>query len=84
MSNVTLLDKRVAVAFYGRFPALRPVQEAAIDPIIAGQNVVLSSGTGSGKTEAVVAPLVHRYWRQAVHANGVPLPDPVLRSSVLH
>ena len=65
MSSIELLDRRVASAFYGRFPALRPVQEAAIEPLVSGRNIVLSSGTGSGKTEAVLAPLLSCYWRQA-------------------
>jgi ATP-dependent Lhr-like helicase len=57
---VHLLDRRVATAFYGRFPSLRDLQVAAIEPLLTGKNVVLSSGTGSGKTEAVLAPLVSR------------------------
>jgi ATP-dependent helicase Lhr and Lhr-like helicase len=60
-----LLHPRVATAFYGQFTDLRPVQAAAIAPLVGGQNVVLSSSTGSGKTEAVVAPLTSRYWELA-------------------
>lgn len=59
------LDPRVATAFYGRFHSLRPAQEAALGPLLAGHDVVLSSGTGSGKTEAVLAPIVSRIWREA-------------------
>ncbi len=70
MSSVALLNRQVASAFYGKFPALRPAQEAAIEPIVTGQNIILSSGTGSGKTEAVVAPLVNRYLKQAVQVDG--------------
>jgi ATP-dependent Lhr-like helicase len=58
------LDQRVSSAFYGRFIQLREAQEATISPLLSGHNIVLSSGTGSGKTEAVVAPLVSKYWRQ--------------------
>ncbi len=60
------LHPRVAAAFYGRFPQLHPAQEAALEPLLAGRNVVLSAGTGSGKTEAVVVPLVSRGWSDAV------------------
>jgi ATP-dependent Lhr-like helicase len=73
MSNVKSLERQVASAFYGRFTSLRPAQEAAIPPILLGQNVVLSSGTGSGKTEAVVAPLVSRHWRLALESDSLTL-----------
>ena len=73
MSATDLLDERVATAFYGRFHTLRAAQEAAIEPLVSGCNVVLSAGTGSGKTEAVVAPLMSRYWRHAAHTNALVL-----------
>jgi ATP-dependent helicase Lhr and Lhr-like helicase len=66
-----LLDQGVAAAFFGRFMTLRDAQEAAIEPLISGRNVILSSATGTGKTEAVVAPLVSRYWRAAANLNSV-------------
>lgn len=69
MTSSCQLDNRVATAFYGRFNELREAQQAAIEPLLAGLNIVLTSGTGSGKTEAVTAPLVSKYWREAVRAD---------------
>jgi ATP-dependent Lhr-like helicase len=71
VSKVSLLDQRVATAFYGEFSKLRPAQEAAIQPILEGRNIVLSSATGSGKTEAVIAPLISRYLEEAVESDSL-------------
>ncbi|MEO8287071.1 MAG: DEAD/DEAH box helicase [Chloroflexota bacterium] len=73
MSKQELLGSRVATAFYGRFPHLRPAQEAAIEPLLAGQNVMVAASTGSGKTEAVVAPLISRYWRESLEMGSLVL-----------
>ncbi|MFU8804339.1 MAG: DEAD/DEAH box helicase [Bradymonadaceae bacterium] len=47
-------------AFFGRFGNLRAVQRDAVPPIVAGRSVLACAATASGKTEAVVAPLVER------------------------
>lgn len=47
-------------AFFGQFNALRDVQRLAIPSIHDGASVLVSSATASGKTEAVMAPLVAR------------------------
>lgn len=64
MSNRKLLHPEVQRGFYENFRTLREVQEAAVKPILAGKNVVACSGTGSGKTEAAIAPLVSKYWKE--------------------
>ncbi|MBB1502064.1 DEAD/DEAH box helicase [Propioniciclava sp. MC1683] len=40
--------------------ALRPLQEAAIDPLLAGEDALLLAPTAGGKTEAAVFPLLTR------------------------
>ena len=47
-------------AFYGSFPHLYPFQKQAIEPLLQGKDLILQSATGSGKTEAVLAPCVER------------------------
>ncbi|MBF0234472.1 MAG: DEAD/DEAH box helicase, partial [Desulfamplus sp.] len=47
-------------AFYGAFCTLHPTQIEAIDPIIEGRDIILESATGSGKSEAVLAPCMER------------------------
>ena len=59
-------SQQVGQAFFGNFSALRPVQKAAIRSLCVGRNAVISAGTGSGKTEAVVAPLISRFREKAL------------------
>ena len=73
MTIIDSLDPRVATAFYGSFPELREAQEAAIVALISGANLVLSAATGSGKTEAVVAPLISRCWKLAAKSDRLVL-----------
>ncbi len=46
--------------FFGRFSALTIAQKALIQPILNGRDVVLQAGTGSGKTEGVLAPATEK------------------------
>jgi ATP-dependent Lhr-like helicase len=50
-------------AFYGRFGRLRPIQRAATEPICRGRDVLVGAPTASGKTEAVMAPVLERELR---------------------
>ena len=62
----------VGDAFFGSFRTLRDVQRAAIPRILEGRDVLVASATASGKTEAVLAPLVARTWdRVSTHGSGI-------------
>src|SRR5499426_345647 len=50
-------------AFYGAFPTLRPFQIEVITPLLQGHDLILQAATGSGKTEAVLAPCLERVLR---------------------
>ena len=53
-----------ADAFLGRFKTLTEVQRKAIPPIFNGKDILVASATASGKTEAIVTPLVGRIMKQ--------------------
>ncbi|RFT15010.1 MAG: hypothetical protein OP8BY_1120 [Candidatus Saccharicenans subterraneus] len=57
--------KKIWIAFFDNFDELREIQKKAIEPILSGQNAFIISATGSGKTEAAVAPLVARHFEFA-------------------
>lgn len=50
---------------------LRPLQEAAIGPILAGDNVLLIAPTAGGKTEAAVFPVLSEILRRDLPAPSV-------------
>lgn len=62
------------VPFFSRFGRLLPVQERAIPSILQKYNTVVISPAASGKTEAVIAPLIENILTREEH----PLP-PALR-----
>ena len=47
--------------FFARHGSLTPVQQQAIPLILAGHNTLVIAPTASGKTEAVIAPLLERH-----------------------
>ena len=53
------------------WPSLRPLQHAAIDPIVAGAHVLALAPTASGKTEAAMLPLLHRMATEDWHGLSV-------------
>ena len=50
----------VGTAFFGGFRELREIQRRAVPPIRSGRNILVASATASGKTEAILAPLIAR------------------------
>jgi ATP-dependent Lhr-like helicase len=62
------LSQRTGQAFYGPH-ALREAQRDAVGPLLGGEEVLVIAGTGSGKTEAAVAPLVDRYLEELREAD---------------
>jgi ATP-dependent helicase Lhr and Lhr-like helicase len=51
---------RTWAPFFARFGSLTEVQRAAIPPILDGHNTSVHAATATGKTEAVVAPVLER------------------------
>ena len=48
--------------FFARHGRFTPIQQLAIPTILDGQDALIISATASGKTEAVLAPLLERLW----------------------
>jgi len=48
--------------FFARHGRFTPIQHQAIPPILDGNDVLVIAATASGKTEAVIAPLLERLW----------------------
>lgn len=55
------LEFRVGTAFYGSYASLTASQVGAEKPLLQGSDAIIISGTGSGKTSAVLAPLIQRH-----------------------
>ncbi len=62
MSQEEIKDalRRTWHPFFGRFGSLLPIQELTIPHILNGENVVVISPAATGKTEAVIAPLIEK------------------------
>lgn len=60
MTNIKELLHRTYFPFFSRFGNLTEVQKQAIPAIMSGKDVLVVSPAASGKTEAVVAPMIER------------------------
>lgn len=49
------------------WPGLREVQEACIEPVLSGQNIIVQAQTAGGKTEAAFFPLMSRMLTEHWH-----------------
>lgn len=60
MTGATGLDEAIEYHIVNslRWPGLRPLQTAAVEPVRAGEDCVLVAPTAGGKTEAAVFPLL--------------------------
>ncbi|TVR04430.1 MAG: DEAD/DEAH box helicase [Deltaproteobacteria bacterium] len=47
--------------FFGRFAKLTPTQRASMPGLLRGESLLLVAPTASGKTEALLAPLIERH-----------------------
>ncbi len=54
-----------------RWPGLRPLQESAVRPILAGEDCLLLAPTAGGKTEAALLPLLTRMADENWHDTSV-------------
>ena len=61
---------RTWIPFFGHFGSFTPIQEMAIPLILKNKNVVVISPSASGKTEAVVAPILERLLERQVFRAG--------------
>ncbi len=59
-SQARSLIPRTWHAFFGRFGGLTEAQACAIEPVSQGTSLVLCAPTASGKTEALLGPLLDR------------------------
>ena len=56
--------RRTWMTFFSRYGRLLPIQSRTIPAVISGKNAIIVSATASGKTEAVIAPLIERYLKE--------------------
>jgi ATP-dependent Lhr-like helicase len=59
--------------FFSHHGSFTSTQIAAIPPLLAGHNVLISAATASGKTEAAIAPLLERIMAQSPNIKGLRL-----------
>lgn len=61
-----------------RWDGLRPVQEASIKPILAGENLIILAPTAGGKTEAAFLPALDILSKEAITGVGILYVSPLV------
>jgi ATP-dependent Lhr-like helicase len=57
-AQISRMMKHTWSSFFQRFRKLTPIQRLAIPEVLSGENVFAVAPTATGKTEAIVAPLI--------------------------
>ena len=58
------------MTFFGRYGRLLPIQSQTVPVVMDRKNAIIVSATASGKTEAVIAPLIERYLKEGWGGRG--------------
>ncbi|CAD7766829.1 MAG: ATP-dependent RNA helicase DbpA [Candidatus Argoarchaeum ethanivorans] len=58
------------MTFFGRYGKFLPIQSQTVSVVLDGKNAIIVSATASGKTEAVIAPLIERYLKEEWSGTG--------------
>jgi ATP-dependent Lhr-like helicase len=61
--------QRTWIPFFSRFGNFTPIQELTIPHVLRGENVVIISPAATGKTEAVIAPLLENLIKRGSFEN---------------
>lgn len=72
--------------FFARYGRFTPIQQQAIPLILAGHDTLLIAATASGKTEAVIAPLLEKLWHK-LHpsaSQSAHHPSPIAKLHILY
>lgn len=75
INNLKQLLPRTYFPFFSRFGKLTQVQEKTIPEIMAGKDVLVVSPAASGKTEAVVAPVIEYALSQNISTSRIRSTD---------
>ncbi|MBK8900018.1 MAG: DEAD/DEAH box helicase [Anaerolineaceae bacterium] len=70
--------------FFARHGRFTPIQQQAIPPILDGHDTLVIAATASGKTEAVIAPLLERNWSNLQSFGSAQDKSPISNLTILY